>query len=38
MIIITTEYYKKNPLIIRGPGAGAEVTASGIVSDIFNIV
>jgi bifunctional aspartokinase / homoserine dehydrogenase 1 len=38
MIIITTEYYNKNPLIIRGPGAGAEVTASGIVSDIFNIV
>ncbi len=37
MIIITTEYYKKNPLIIRGPGAGAKVTASGIISDIFNI-
>lgn len=36
MIIITTEYYKKNPLIIRGPGAGAEVTAAGIISDIFN--
>ena len=37
MIIIRTKYYDKNPLIIRGPGAGAEVTAAGIISDIYNI-
>jgi len=37
MIIITTKYYNKNPICIRGPGAGAEVTASGIISDIFQL-
>ena len=35
MIIITSNYYNKNKLIIRGPGAGASVTAAGIISDIF---
>ena len=33
MIIITSNYYNQNKLIIRGPGAGAEVTAAGIISD-----
>lgn len=37
MIIITSNFYNNNPLIIRGPGAGAQVTASGIISDIFSI-
>tara|TARA_Y100000991_G_C21974577_1_gene351414 strand:- start:478 stop:2865 length:2388 start_codon:yes stop_codon:yes gene_type:complete len=35
MIIITSKYYNENKLIIRGPGAGAEVTAAGIISDIY---
>jgi len=35
MIIITSNYYNKNKLIIRGPGAGVSVTAAGIISDIF---
>jgi aspartokinase/homoserine dehydrogenase 1 len=35
MLIITSNYYNKNKLIIRGPGAGASVTAAGIISDIF---
>ena len=37
MIIITSNFYNNNPLIIKGPGAGAQVTASGIISDIFSI-
>ena len=37
MIIITSNFYNNNPLIIRGPGAGAQVTACGIISDIFSI-
>lgn len=32
MIIITSNYYSKNKLIIRG--VGADVTAAGIISDI----
>ena len=34
MIIITSNYYNKNKLIIRGPGAGAAVTAAGVISDV----
>ena len=34
VVVVTTKYYKQNPIIIRGPGAGAEVTAAGIISDI----
>lgn len=30
MIVFTTERYKNNPLVIKGPGAGAEVTAAGV--------
>ena len=37
MIIITTKRYKKTPLIIQGPGAGADVTASGVFADILKI-
>ena len=35
MVIITSNYYNKNKLIIRGPGAGAAVTAAGVISDIY---
>jgi bifunctional aspartokinase / homoserine dehydrogenase 2 len=34
---IKTGWYQDNPLIIRGPGAGRDVTASGIHSDLVNI-
>ena len=34
---IKTGWYQENPLIIRGPGAGRDVTASGIHSDLVNI-
>ena len=29
MVVFTTERYRERPLVIRGPGAGAEVTAAG---------
>ena len=34
-IIITTNRYKDSPLIIKGHGAGAEVTAAGVMGDIL---
>eukprot|EP01063_Lacrimia_lanifica_P040493 TRINITY_DN9190_c0_g1_i2.p1 TRINITY_DN9190_c0_g1~~TRINITY_DN9190_c0_g1_i2.p1 ORF type:complete len:399 (+),score=153.67 TRINITY_DN9190_c0_g1_i2:41-1237(+) len=32
--IITTDRYKENPLVVKGPGAGAAVTAAGVFADI----
>ena len=37
MIVFTTERYKERPLVIRGPGAGAEVTAAGVFAEILAI-
>ncbi|XAR57493.1 Homoserine dehydrogenase [Bertholletia excelsa] len=37
IIAFTTERYKEQPLIVRGPGAGAEVTAGGVFSDILQL-
>jgi len=37
MIVFTTKRYHDRPLIVRGPGAGAEVTAGGVFSDIITI-
>jgi bifunctional aspartokinase / homoserine dehydrogenase 1 len=37
MIVFTTERYKERPLVVRGPGAGAEVTAAGIFAEIISI-
>jgi aspartokinase/homoserine dehydrogenase 1 len=37
LISFTTERYKANPLIVRGPGAGAEVTAGGVFADILRL-
>ena len=37
MIVFTTKRYNDRPLIVRGPGAGAEVTAGGVFSDIISI-
>jgi len=34
-IVFTTERYRENPLIIQGPGAGAKVTAAGIINDLI---
>ena len=37
MIVFTTERYKDRPLVVRGPGAGAEVTAAGVFAEIIKI-
>ena len=36
IISFTTARYSDRPLVIRGPGAGAEVTAAGVFADIIN--
>ena len=35
LIQIFTGFYNETPLVIQGPGAGKEVTASGVLSDII---
>ncbi|HHS95065.1 MAG TPA: bifunctional aspartate kinase/homoserine dehydrogenase I, partial [Phaeodactylibacter sp.] len=37
MIVFTTDRYAERPLVIRGPGAGAEVTAAGVFAEIVRI-
>ncbi len=37
MIVFTTERYKDRPLVVQGPGAGAEVTAAGVFAEIIHI-
>ncbi len=34
LLSFTTRRYRTEPLVITGPGAGAEVTAAGILNDI----
>ena len=37
MVVITTNRYSKLPIVIKGPGAGAQVTAGGVFADIARI-
>ncbi|KAG0577334.1 hypothetical protein KC19_5G148600 [Ceratodon purpureus] len=37
LIAFTTSRYLRQPLIVRGPGAGAEVTAAGVFSDLLRV-
>jgi bifunctional aspartokinase / homoserine dehydrogenase 1 len=37
IISFTTDRYNNRPLVVKGPGAGAEVTAAGVFSDIINV-
>ena len=37
MIVFTTDRYEERPLVIKGPGAGAEVTAAGVLAEIIRI-
>lgn len=38
IIAFTTERYARTPLVVQGPGAGAEVTAMGVFSDILKLL
>ena len=37
MIVFTTARYRERPLMVRGPGAGADVTAAGVFAEIISI-
>jgi len=37
LVAFTTERYKTEPLVVSGPGAGAAVTAAGILNDIYSL-
>ncbi|WOT05564.1 bifunctional aspartate kinase/homoserine dehydrogenase II [Shewanella youngdeokensis] len=37
VFVIRSEFYQDNPLIIRGPGAGKQVTAAAVQSDLAHI-
>jgi aspartokinase/homoserine dehydrogenase 1 len=38
MLVFRTRRYNDYPLIIQGPGAGAEVTAAGVFADLLRLV
>lgn len=38
IIMFTTQRYAKTPLVVQGPGAGADVTAMGVFSDILKLL
>ena len=37
VVVLTTAFCGEHPIVIRGPGAGAEVTATGVLADIVHI-
>ncbi len=38
VVVFTTKRYSKHPLVVKGSGAGAEVTAMGVFSDILKLL
>jgi len=38
VIAFTTKRYRKTPLVVQGPGAGADVTAMGVFSDMLKLL
>jgi aspartokinase/homoserine dehydrogenase 1 len=38
VVAFTTSRYSPTPLILQGPGAGADVTAAGVLSDVVKLV
>jgi aspartokinase/homoserine dehydrogenase 1 len=38
LIAFTTKRYARTPLVVQGPGAGADVTAMGVFSDILKLL
>jgi aspartokinase/homoserine dehydrogenase 1 len=37
MVAFTTRRYRAYPLIVRGAGAGGDVTAAGVLADILRL-
>jgi aspartokinase/homoserine dehydrogenase 1 len=37
LVAFTTKRYRTEPLVVSGPGAGAEVTAAGILNDVYSL-
>ncbi len=37
ILVFQTQRYYENPLVIQGPGAGASVTAAGVLSDLLKV-
>ena len=37
IILITSSHYRELPLIVKGYGAGAEVTAAGVFADVIRV-
>ncbi len=37
LIVFTSERYATRPLVVSGPGAGVEVTAMGVLGDLFRV-
>lgn len=37
LLVFRTARYRDNPLVVRGPGAGADVTAAGVLGDVLRI-
>jgi aspartokinase/homoserine dehydrogenase 1 len=37
IVSFTTARYNPNPLVVKGPGAGAEVTAQGVFGDLISL-
>ena len=38
LIAFTTKRYARTPLVVQGPGAGADVTAMGVFSDVLKLL
>ena len=38
IVLITTERYRELPMVIKGYGAGADVTAAGVFADLMRVV
>ena len=38
VIAFTTKRYARTPLVVQGPGAGADVTAMGVFSDVLKLL
>jgi aspartokinase/homoserine dehydrogenase 1 len=38
IIALYTKFYNDTPLVVKGPGAGADVTAAGVLTDVLRLV